>query len=85
MERGFDLVRGHDCSSGEECAERARFADAVTQAVADMCARSREYQAARDWKENPEQISINMAAAHSVERAAVYAYDEHIKMHGCKP
>ncbi len=66
------------------CAERARLGDAVAQAVSNLYARSREYQDARDRKENPEQISIALAAARDVERAAVRDYDEHVQKHGCK-
>ncbi len=68
---------------GERCAERAKFAHAVAQAVLSLNARSREYQDARDRKENPEQISIALTAARDAERAAVHDYDEHIKKHGC--
>ncbi len=68
----------------ERCDERAKLGDAVAQAVSNLYARTREYQDARDRKENPEQFSIALAAARNAERTAVHAYDEHIKKHGCK-
>ena len=68
----------------EKCAERAKLAHAVAQAVLNLNACSREYQDARDRKENPEQISIALTSAREAERAAIHAYDEHIKVHGCK-
>ena len=67
----------------EKCAERAKLADAVARAVADLYARSRDYSAARDRKENPEQFSIALTAARNAERIAVHDYDDHIKKHGC--
>jgi hypothetical protein len=67
-----------------KCAERVQLADALTRAVADACARSREYQAARDRKENTFEFSLALQNARVVERAAVYAYDHHLKKHGCK-
>ena len=68
----------------EICAERARLAEELAHAVSDIYARSREYQDARDRKENPEQISIALSAARTVERAAVQAYDDPHQEHGCK-
>jgi len=67
----------------EKCAERAQLAHAVAQAVLSLNACSREYQDARDREEDPEQISIALTAAREAKRAAVHAYDEHIKKHGC--
>jgi hypothetical protein len=69
----------------ERCSERAKLAHAVAQAVLSLNACSREYQAARENREeNPEQISVALTAAREAERAAVRAYDDHIKAHGCK-
>jgi hypothetical protein len=68
----------------ERCTERARLAEALARAVSDVYARSREYNDARERKENVVQITLVLQAARDVERAAVRAYDEHIKKHGCK-
>ena len=68
----------------EKCAERAKLGHAVAWAVCDLYARSREYQAVRDRKESPEQISIALTAAREAARVTVHAYAHHIKKHGCK-
>jgi hypothetical protein len=47
-------------------------------------ARSREYQRAKNRKENTAQITLVLQAARDIKRAAVHAYDDHIKKHGCK-
>jgi len=67
----------------EKCAERAKLAHAVAQAVLSLNACLREYHDARDRQENPEQISVALTAAREVERTAVHDYDDHIKKHGC--
>ena len=67
----------------QKCAERAKLAHAVAQAVLSLNACLREYHDARDRQENPEQISVALTAAREVERTAVHDYDDHIKKHGC--
>src|SRR5260370_2940124 len=66
---------------GERCAERAKFAHAVAQAVLSLNARIREYQDARDRKENPEQISIALTAPRDAEPASVHVYNNHFNKH----
>jgi len=68
----------------ESCAQRARLANALAQAVSDVYARDREYQGAKDRKENTFEFSLALENTRAVERAAVHAYDDHIKKHGCK-
>ena len=68
----------------ESCGRRARFAEALAQAVSNVYARDREYQGAKERKENTFEFSLALENARAAERAAVHAYDEHIKKHGCK-
>ena len=68
----------------EKCAERARLADVLAQAVADLYARNREYQRAKNRNEDTVRITLVLQAARDVERAALRAYDEHAKKHRCK-
>src|SRR5213594_2247056 len=47
-------------------------------------ARRREFQRARDQKEEIAEISVALKMAREVERDAERAYREHIEKHGCK-
>jgi hypothetical protein len=51
----------------------------VEQAISNLYTRSREFQDAIDRKEKTVQINLALIAARGVERAAVHAYDDHIK------
>ena len=73
------------------CVERARLADILAQAVADLYAINREYQRAKNRNEDTVRITLVLQTVTSmlqtsrdVERSAVHAYDDHIKKHGCK-
>ena len=68
----------------ESCARRARFAEALAQAVSDVYARDREYQGAKCRKENTFEFSLALENARAAERVAVDAYDAHIRKHGCR-
>jgi hypothetical protein len=68
----------------QKCAERAKLAHAVGQAVLSLNARSRGYQDARERKENTFQFSLALENARAAEHAAVHAYHDHIKKHGCR-
>jgi len=68
----------------ERCAERARLADVLAQAVADVYARNREYQRAKNRKESTVEITLVLQTARDVERAALHACDDHVEKHGCK-
>ena len=66
------------------CVERARLADILAQAVADLYAINREYQRAKNRNEDTVRITMVLQTVRDVEQAAVHEYDEHIKKHGCK-
>ena len=68
----------------EKCSERAKLAHAVAQAVLSLNACSREYQDARERKENTFEFSLALENARAAEHAAVHAYHDHIKKHGCR-
>jgi len=70
--------------SKESCAQRARLANALAQAVSDVYARDREYQGAKERKENTFEFSLALENARAAEGVAVDAYDNHIKKHGCR-
>jgi hypothetical protein len=50
----------------ERCAERAKLAKAVTLAISDAHARSREYQHAKNRQESTEEITMVLEAARAV-------------------
>ena len=54
----------------QKCAERAKLAHAVGQAVLSLNARSRGYQDARERKENTFQFSLALENARAAEHAA---------------
>jgi hypothetical protein len=68
----------------ERCAERAKLADALARAVSDVYAKGREFQRAKDRKENTLELYAALQAAREYERALVRSYDQHLKNHGCK-
>ena len=76
--------RVYGLSRKESCARRARFAEALAQAVSNMFARDREYQGAKERKENTFEFSLALENARAAERAAVDAYDGHIRQHRCR-
>jgi len=47
-------------------------------------ARDREYQGAKERKENTFEFSLALENARAAERAAVDAYDGHIRQHRCR-
>jgi len=47
----------------------------------DVYARSREYERAKDRKENTFEFSLALENGRAAERAAVDAYDDHIRKH----
>jgi len=82
--RQLELISCPDLLFAEPGKRASGCVDSLARTVSDVYARSREYNDARGRNENIVQITLVLQAARNVERAAVHAYDDHIKKHGCK-